>query len=385
MATKLINWVFVGLMLGLWLGGCDTAPAPLYARVQFTPPDLTGYTRAEGPRILLFPEVQGPHPDYLTEWWYYTGNLETESGRHFGFQLTFFRRALVPAGELLVGEPQSSDWRSDQAYSAHFTISDVEAGQYYFAEQFSRAAAGLAGAQADPYHVWLYGWLVEAESANSVRLRAAYENVALNLLLEDVKGPVFHGDGGYSRKGPEAGNASYYISQTRLTTEGAIQIDGETFPVTGLSWMDHEFSTSALSSGQIGWDWFSIQLSDDTELMLYRFRRSDGSVDRFSSGTIVEADGTTRTLGWDEFTIHDTAEWTSPHSGGKYPAAWTIDIQTLGLNLTLQPYLADQELRVSFIYWEGAVRVSGQRLGEFVTGSGYVELTGYAEPFSEDF
>ena len=378
------------------------------------PGDTTGFVRAEKPTAITFPADQGPHPDYLTEWWYYTGNLDTLDGQHFGFQLTFFRRALVPASER--AENRTSDWAADQVYLAHFALTDASGKQFQSFERFSRGAADLAGAQADPYRVWLENWSVEAIcSRNSVsstdtnpaetppdsvpcsnqtpsetpflqyHLFAEQDSLRLDLTLTPSKDYTLHGDQGYSQKGPEPGNASYYISQTRLEAGGSAQTERGRFEVTGLVWMDHEYSTSALSDGQIGWDWFSVQLSDNTEVMFFQLRRDDGSIDPFSSGTVIYPDGTTRALTQEDFTITVQDTWRSPHSEADYPSQWQVNIPSENLTLDIQPWLADQELQTSVVYWEGAVRVEGAHNGQTITGNGYVEMTGYAEPFDGDF
>ncbi len=155
--------------------------------------------------------------------------------------------------------------------------------------------------------------------------------------------------------------------------------------MSGLSWMDHEWSTSALGAEQAGWDWFSLQLDDQTELMAFRLRRADGSVDAFSSGTLIAADGSTRRLGPDDFTITPTGRWRSPTTAAVYPAGWTLTVPSAGLRLEISPWLADQEMNVSYAYWEGAVRVMGTSGGQAVQGNGYVELTGYAGSMQGQF
>jgi predicted secreted hydrolase len=201
----------------------------------------------------------------------------------------------------------------------------------------------------------------------------------------DGKGPILQGDGGYSRKGPEPGNASYYYSQTRLETWGTVQVGDTLYQVDGLSWMDHEFSTSALSPDQVGWDWFALQLDDGSELMVFQIRKADGTADPFSSGTLVAADGSTRHLSRDDFEIAVDATWRSPRSGATYPARWTVEVPVADLTLEIEPYLADQELNVSYTYWEGAARISGERTGSVVSGNGYVEMTGYAGSMQGQF
>jgi predicted secreted hydrolase len=338
--------------------------------------DPNAYSRAAGIIPLPFPETYGPHPNYRTEWWYYTGNLETADGRHFGYQLTFFRQALLPEPDRPASD---SDWRTNQLYFAHFTLTDAADNEFTFSERFSRGAAGLAGAQAEPYRVWLEDWEVQQIGADQYQLTAQQGDIHLELTMVDEKGPVLQGLDGYSQKGTDPANASYYYSQTRLRSSGTITIGENRYAVEGLSWKDHEFGTSALSEGQVGWDWFSIQLDNNTELMLYHIRQEDGSIDPYSSGTLVYPDGSTRHLTQADFSITVLDRWASPNSGGEYPAAWQVSIPEEEIDLTVRPYIADQELLVTVVYWEGAVRVEGTYGGQLVTGSGYVELTGYTQ------
>jgi predicted secreted hydrolase len=341
-----------------------------------------GFMRADGVKPWSFPQDFGPHPEFQTEWWYYTGNLESQDGRHFGYQLTFFRRALTPAKERL---ERKSVWASDQVYMAHFAISDSISGSHYAFERFSRAGADLAGAKADPYQVWLENWSVRQIDPNQYKLVAQQDGVTIDLILKDEKGPILHGDSGYSRKGPQAGNASYYFSQTRLISEGKIGISAEDFHVNGLSWMDHEFSSNALSAGQIGWDWFSIQLDEGSELMVFQIRHSDGSIDEHSSGTLINPDGSTQSLVLDNFTIRSQDKWRSPDTGADYPVAWDIEIPDMDLRLSLKAKLLNQELDFSYAYWEGAVVVSGMYKDKEVQGVGFVEMTGYAGSMEGEF
>jgi predicted secreted hydrolase len=365
------------------LVGCSPASkAPLSARLVGVNPPQAGFQRADGQLSLSFPQDYGAHPDYQTEWWYYTGNLDSQDGRHFGYQLTFFRRALVPREQSIT---RSSDWASDQVYMAHFALSDIGQGDHPYFERLSRGAAGLAGAQAAPFHVWLEDWEVLQNGDNSYQLHASQQGVEVDLKLVDEKGLVLHGENSYSQKGPNPGNASYYISQTHLASSGVVQVGGKAYPVSGLSWMDHEFSTSALSAGQVGWDWFSLQLEDGSELMVFQIRRSDGSIDPYSSGTLIQADGSTVHLPSEAFSIEVLDTWKSPHSKANYPAGWTLSVPQYGIKLKLEPLMADQELNVSFTYWEGAVSATGEVQGKPVMGNGYVELTGYAHSMEGEF
>jgi predicted secreted hydrolase len=340
--------------------------------------DTAGYARAVSSRTFRFPADHGPHPRFKTEWWYFTGNVASESGNRFGFQITFFRSALgpvEPAGE--------SSWRTNQIFMGHFAFTDVSRSSFRYRERFSRAAAGLAGATAEPFRVWLEDWRAESvdpsdrSAVPAIRLYAAEEGVEIDLGAASAKAPVLQGDNGLSPKGTGAGNASYYYSLTRMSTEGTVTVDGRSFEVAGAAWMDREWSTSALEEGQAGWDWFSLQLDDGTELMYYQLRRDDGAADQTSRGAFVGVGGDKTTLLPSEVGIEVVERWESPR-GGTYPAGWRLVVEDLGLDVRIAPLVADQELDVSLRYWEGAVRAEGSRSGRPVTGYGYVELTGYA-------
>ena len=332
-----------------------------------------------------FPRDHGSHPAFRTEWWYYTGHLHAKDGRSFGFELTFFRRA-IPSEEV---KTQPSQWSITQLYLAHFAVTDIEGRRFHFSEKLSRAGLGKAGADESQLHVWIDDWRVgtSTDSTNSQTLVARDGEIALALTLQSTKPVVIHGHDGISRKGAEAGQASHYYSFTRLAASGKLTIGKEQFEVTGTSWMDHEFGSADLGKDLVGWDWFSIQLTDESELMLYRLRRRDGSSDPVSSGTVVSPDGQARHLSVTDIGIETSETWTSPESKATYPNTWHIAIPSLALSLDLVPLLAEQELRTSrstqVTYWEGAVAVSGTKQGKPVQGVGYVELTGYAERIDE--
>ena len=335
-----------------------------------------GFEKALEPREFVFPDDHGPHPGFRNEWWYVTGNLDGDGGRRFGFELTIFRFALTPS--LPATE---SEWRSNQVYIAHFAVTDADRERFFAAERFSRGALGLAGAKALPFRVWIEDWEIAAEETGAPerwRLRASDPGFSVDLELSSAKPPVLNGDAGLSQKSAEPGNASYYYSMTRWLTDGSLQLGDDTFRVTGLSWLDREWSTSALGADQLGWDWFALQLSDGSDLMFYNLRKLDGSQDAQSAGTWIDTDGRSLHLGRDdvEITVKDT--WESPQ-GGVYPSAWTLRAPGQGLDLRIRPVMADQELFTTVRYWEGAVDVEGERDGRPVTGRGYVELTGYAQ------
>jgi predicted secreted hydrolase len=344
----------------------DAVPRISAVEALAADPGEERFERALAPRPLAFPADHGAHPTFRTEWWYFTGNLASPGGRRFGFQLTFFRTALAP-------EPpeRASALAARSVWMAHFALSDVAAGRFHAAERFSRDALGLAGAAASPPAVWVQSWSARAAGASflPLELRAADGETALELTLDE--GPlVLQGDAGFSRKGSAPGSASYYYSYPRLPVRGHVQVDGERSAVEGLAWMDHEWSTSVLAPDQVGWDWFGLQLADGRALMVYQLRRADGSHDPHGSGSLLAADGSARTLAASEFTIEPRARWTSPATGIEYPARWRITVPVEGIELDVRPVLADQELRLAVVYWEGAVTAGD-------AGRGYAELVGY--------
>lgn len=321
-------------------------------------------------RPFAFPADHGPHPRYRNEWWYVTGNLDADRGERVGFELTLFRFALAP--DPVVTE---SAWRSNQVYIGHFAITDVAGQRFHVAERYARGALGLAGATASPTRVWLEDWQITRDV--DWRIEAGDETIAIDLTLTEAKSPVLNGVDGLSQKSAEPGNASYYYSIPRLTTEGTVRIGDRTMAVSGLSWLDREWGSSALSRQQVGWDWFALQLDDGSELMFYDLRLTDGGRDPMSAGTYVAADGGVRHLLGDEVGIEVRDHWDSP-AGGRYPSAWRLTVPSLGLTLDVEPVMAAQELATNVRYWEGAVDVVGQRGAQVVGGRGYVELTGYA-------
>jgi predicted secreted hydrolase len=363
-----------------------------------------GYARAEGPREFVFPADHGPHPAFRTEWWYYTGHLRARDGREFGFQLTFFRTALTPAPA-----PRQSPWAAHQLYMAHFALTDVRGDRFLAFSRSGRGALGLAGARAEPFRVWVDDWAAEGDpgrplptgdarlapgsartptddarlapgsARTTMRLHAVEAGTGIDLMLEATRPPAFPGVRGWSRKGAEPGNASFYYSLTRMAAHGTVQAGGERVEVEGQAWMDREWSSNALGAGLVGWDWFALQLDDGRDLMLYRLRHPDGSASPWSGGIVVEPDGRTSALGAEDVVVEVTGAWTSPRSGVRYPAGWRLRWAAAALTLDLAPRVAAQEMDVGVRYWEGAVTVAGTRAGRAVAGLGYVELVGYGE------
>lgn len=364
-----------------FLAACAPATAPaaniqLPQAIHSNADANSGFAFADGTRALTFPADFGAHPEYSTEWWYYTGNLQTDEGQHFGFELTIFRVGLIPPTVQL---PADSQWYNHSLYFAHFTISDIDANNFYAFERYSRPGPGLAGAEGKPYHVWLEDWSIQEVSSDVYHLQAAQEEISLDLTLTDEMGVVLHGENGYSRKGENITNASYYYSQPRLQATGTIQVEDKNYEVNGLAWKDHEFSTSVLDEKQIGWDWFSLQFEDGSALMLFQLRERDGIISAASSGTWIAADGTSRPLQKSDFDIAVLDTWQSPHTQGTYPSAWEIQLDDPACDLQINPWMADQEVNFPTVtYWEGAVQVEGTCNAMLVRGNGYIELTGYA-------
>lgn len=328
-----------------------------------------------------FPRDHGAHEEFRTEWWYYTGQLTAKDGRPFGYELTFFRRGM-PREQT---KTLPSKWAVSHLYLAHFAISDLSKGQFHYADKMSRAGLGKAGAAQDRLHVWIDQWSAESPSAapGTQTLRAADGNMAIQFTVSSGKPLVVHGTDGISRKGSVAGQASHYYSFTRLATTGTVTIGNESFDVTGTSWMDHEFGSADLDKDLVGWDWFSLQLDDQRELMLYRLRRADGSAHPASSGTLIERDGQGHHLLLGDFTLEPTSFWTSQTSHARYPQRWRLTIPSQQLSLELVPRMAEQELSpkrsTQITYWEGAIETTGTAQGKPIHGQGYMELTGYAE------
>jgi len=366
----------------LFLAACAPPTVPS-AEVQV--PDIQrinadippGFVVADGSRPLTFPEDFGAHDDFRTEWWYYTGNLQqTPEGRRFGFELTVFRVGLLPP---TVELPNDSQWYDHSLYFAHFAVSDIDSDRFYAFERYSRPGPGLAGAQGDPYRVWLEDWNITERAPGVYRLQAAQAEIALDLTLTDEMGVVLHGENGYSRKGENVTNASYYYSQPRLRADGFVQVDGVHYPVSGLAWKDHEFSSGVLDENQIGWDWFSLQFEDGPALMLFQLRERDGGTSASSSGTFIDTHGIPQPVQNTDFEITVLDEWRSPHTQGVYPAAWEIRLNEPNCLLEVHPWMADQEVNFPAVtYWEGAVRFEGVCNGTPARGNGYIELTGYA-------
>ena len=325
-----------------------------------------------------FPQDHFNHPDFQTEWWYYTGNVKSADGHRFGFELTFFRQGLDRDSKTI------STWDVHDLYLAHLALSDLDDGKFLHGERTNRAGPGIAGVSDIDGRIWNGNWQVARRGDEQI-LQAIDERFALYFTLQSTKPPVIHGANGVSQKAEGTGHASHYISLTRLNTQGEIELAGRKFQVIGTAWMDHEFFTHQLEPDQVGWDWAGIQLQDNSELMLFHIRRKDGSIDPYSAGTFVDARGDTKHLSRDEFSLEPMgATWVSPVTRAVYPVGWKISVPKLGIALEASTPLPSQELASSggFMpaYWEGAVVFAGTKGGSSIGGVGYLEMTGYDHP-----
>ncbi|NOZ54177.1 MAG: carotenoid 1,2-hydratase [Gammaproteobacteria bacterium] len=401
---KCVNGLAGGLVLVIILAGCDpfkqnkNQKVPFFTQV-FGAGAIWNFQQAYRPHKFSFPEDYAAHPGFRHEWWHFSGNVDTTTGQRFGYELTIFRVALsaqtegkaASAASFQIAE-NTSDWRSDHSYIAHFTLTDIANETFYYSERISRDAMGLAGAgvyfkeQQDNdsinLRVWLADWGVESvgDEIFPLRLFAKDKTFSIDLVLQNEKPVVLQGNAGLWQKGKMPGNAAYYYSITRISTVGIVGVGTKTYSVAGDSWFDREWSTTQLDEGQPSRDWFRLQLSDKREIMFYASRQGDNSIGEYSIGSIVAANGESQTLSPDQVEIRVIRHWNSPHSNIAYPSAWKISIPSESLVLQVTSMIADQELNLSSQAWRGAVKVSGKQksTGSIITGYGHVELAGYA-------
>lgn len=334
-----------------------------------------GFVRAIEKRDFHFPADHRAHPDFRNEWWYVTGNVQTDSGRHFGYQVTFFRIALTPDNPQTVA--RHSVWATNQVWMAHIALSDIAGEQHYHDQRFARGAAGLAGQTDQPFKVWLEDWQIIAAHGGEFPwvLDVGNDSFRLNLQLMPEKPGVLQGDGGLSQKSSAVGNASYYYSFSRLSTVGDIYLHNDRHVVVGNSWLDREWSTSVLADDQVGWDWFSLQLNDGHDFMFYRLRKKEGRTDKHSAGKWISPDGSAVPLGADDVVLEPVRYWIA-EDGRNYPVEWQLNLVNKGVRFRIEAMLDNQLMTTGIVYWEGAVRVRDAASGSQL-GTGYLEMAGY--------
>jgi predicted secreted hydrolase len=378
MALKLYNLgmrnlIIVGLLFTFLSPSILHLPSSIHAEE---------FKRALPGRTFSFPRDHSSHPEFKTEWWYYSGHLNDQEKRSYGYQLTFFRTGLKRETKT------KSKWTIQNLYFAHLALTDESSKKFQYREKIHRGSLGEAGASEKTFRVWIEDWSLEGKgpAMRDHFLKAGDRDFGIELSLTTEKEPVIHGQNGISQKAEGEGYASHYYSITRLKTEGKIFLEDREFPVQGTSWMDHEFGSAQLRNYQVGWDWFSIRLENGTDLMLYQLRHRDGKTDPYSSGTIIFSDGSQRHLPLKEFQIEVLEQWKSKKSGATYPSGWRIKVPKDQIDLLLTPTVKNQELitetSTRITYWEGSVRVEGKYGTRPVKGLGYVELTGYAKPLT---
>jgi len=354
---------------------CLLVTGSIFAEEPFFRQALPGYR-------FLFPRDNASHPDFKTEWWYYSGHLRTEEGLAFGYQLTFFRVGV----DLAMRGDSRSRWSVRDLYLAHFAISDLRQRRFRFWDRRSRGALGSAGALNEAFKVWNGTWAAEGDGS-AHRLTANVEGYGIDLKATPMKRPAIHGQDGVSQKAEGLGRASHYYSLTRMVTDGTLIVAGKRHRVSGSTWMDHEFGSNQLTASQVGWDWFAMQLDSGAELMLYQLRQISGDPDPHSSGSLIHPDGRVEHLPLSAFRLEPQEVWQSSKSGGRYPMRWRVQVPARRIDLTVQASFPDQELdtrgSTQVIYWEGSVTVSGASGGRPISGVGYLEMTGYTEPFRQ--
>ena len=367
------------------LVACEQKPPPasgvsLHAELGG---NASGFERACSGRQFNFPEDHAAHPSFRNEWWYITGNLENTAGKRFGFHITFFRIANEPLSTAGADQP-ISNWSSSQFYMAHFAVT-AEDGEIKTYERFSRAAAGLAGAEADDTNVvkvWLDDWqLLAREEGNQLiwQLNLAEQDLDLDLKLTADKPLVLQGDAGYSQKSADTCNASYYYSFTRLQASGNLSINNpdsteSLHTVSGTAWLDREWSSSALGKDQSGWDWFALQLDDGRDIMLYQLRKNDGSRDAYSHAVEIDREGKATEIPIENIDL-DITRWWRSDTGSNYPVAGVIHRKDTNKSIVFEPLVDDQLLDLTVRYWEGAISLTDSN--QNAIGRGYMELTGY--------
>ncbi len=380
---RVCGMLLVAVLSGIFSGHGE-APPPA-APTEFAVP--------QPGRQFVFPRDHGSHPEFAIEWWYVTGHLFGTNAGRYGFQATFFRRALAPPNS--TNSSPAPAFRNDQIYLAHATLTDQTAGTFRFQERLNRAGWD-ADSATNTLAVRNGNWSLRLLPENSTGAAALQlqltvgADTALNLELAPRKPLVVFGTNSVSRKAADPAAASHYLTFPRLAATGTLTLGETNQSVTGEAWMDHEFSSSQVGVGQVGWDWLSVQFFDQREIMAYRMRRTDGTTDPFSTLAWVDAQGAISHVGPDQFQWTTLAKWHSPKSGADYPTRVRLTAFNPSTGkpetFTIEPVVADQELAGQaggISYWEGACRVRDEAGKEI--GRAYLELTGYAESLKGKF
>jgi predicted secreted hydrolase len=347
-----------------------SAGAALVLAVSLQAASVT-YRQALPGHRFEFPRDHFGHPEFRTEWWYYTGNVREAGGHRYGFELVFFRQ-----GQRRGPSDNPSVWRVDDLYLAHLALTDIDGKRFSYHERLNRSGPGIAGISFGQRRIWNGNWQAQWDTHSDAQtLSAVAEDFRFTLRLTPGKPPVINGENGVSQKAEGLGKASYYVSFPLLAVAGTL--NGA--EVKGTAWMDHEWFTDQLEPNQAGWDWFSIQLDNQTELMLFQLRHLDGAIDPYSAGTYIDRGGHATHLRREDFQLQPLEFWTSPKTHARYPVRWRVSIPALKVTLECEAAIPDQELvsedTASPSYWEGAVTYTGS-----APGVGYMELTGYDKP-----
>ena len=369
----LLRWLCYTLLL-IFLSACqpaDQTESAMTVESILGARDTAGFNKAVKIREFNFPRDHGPHPEFKNEWWYITGNLTDPQGQKFGYQITFFRLGMKTGKS-----PRKSAWAAEHLWMAHAAVTESGGNKHLSDERFSRDNPGLAGAQWQPFQVWLDDWqLASPDNEFPWRLVVNSDSFAFELLLEPLKDIILQGEQGLSRKSETPGNASYYYSMTRLKTTGELIIENKTFNVDGLSWLDREWGTSSLDKEQVGWDWFSLQLNSGEDLMYYQLRDKSGQPHPASQGMWVKNNGDSRTIPLSDIRLKPLDWWRSD-KGERYPVRWEMEYLPEQKKWIIAALVEDQHMNLSFSYWEGAVGIFDYTTGKLL-GSGYLEMTGY--------
>ncbi|MCL9802468.1 lipocalin-like domain-containing protein [Pseudomonas sp. rhizo66] len=353
-----INLVLLTVLL--LLGGCDQS-APEQKGFAGMGDQALAFTPVVPGRVFSFPADHAAHAGFRIEWWYVTANLEDQQGNEFGVQWTLFRSALKPVAE-------QAGWADQTIWLGHAAVTSSTV--HHAAERYARGGVGQAGVRLAPFEAWIDDWRFASQAQDplsDMQLSARDKDFAYQLHLTSSRPLVLQGDKGFSQKSEE-GQASYYYSQPFFQASGTLQIDGQTYTVSGPAWLDREWSSQPLTANQTGWDWFSLHLDSGEHVMLYRMRQKDGAP--YLTGTWIAADGQTQTLSSSQIRL--TPQTTAKVAGRAMPVKWSISIPDKHLDITLDALNPNAWMNLRIPYWEGPVHISGSHPGQ-----GYLEMTGY--------